>query len=220
MISSRYFCLENPNLSGASGSEARGGIAGGFSTAGSSVGTAPESGIQIGQKHQGADRPTEDPTSTSGRHDIGSASAGTDAMAREVDGGHVPGLHYRESNASHSSSSASASQDVHAQRTRSLIPPMDGEDEEAMKKRIAKAERRRESDADSKSKAAAVPVKSTGLAADGGDFDATKPGAGKEADRTCTSFSFSWLQINYRFSSRDGCFYPFCINANFNTSHA
>lgn len=26
-------------------------------------------------------------------------------------------------------------------------------------------------------------VKSTGLAADGGDFDATKPGAGKEADR-------------------------------------
>lgn len=26
-------------------------------------------------------------------------------------------------------------------------------------------------------------VKSTGLQADGGDFDATKPGAGKEADR-------------------------------------
>lgn len=27
-------------------------------------------------------------------------------------------------------------------------------------------------------------VKSSGLAADGGDFDATKPGAGREADRT------------------------------------
>ena len=30
-------------------------------------------------------------------------------------------------------------------------------------------------------------VKSTGLAADGGDFDATKPGAGREADRKSTS---------------------------------
>lgn len=28
-------------------------------------------------------------------------------------------------------------------------------------------------------------VKSSGLAADGGDFDATKPGAGREADRKC-----------------------------------
>jgi hypothetical protein len=28
-------------------------------------------------------------------------------------------------------------------------------------------------------------VKSTGVAADGGDFDATKPGAGKEAERKC-----------------------------------
>ena len=28
-------------------------------------------------------------------------------------------------------------------------------------------------------------VKTTGLAADGGDFDATKPGAGREADREC-----------------------------------
>lgn len=29
-------------------------------------------------------------------------------------------------------------------------------------------------------------VKSSGLAADGGDFDATKPGAGREADRKCS----------------------------------
>ena len=189
-----FYFLDNPNLSGASGAEAPGGIAGGFSTAGSSVGTAPESGVQIGQKHQGADRPTEDPTSTSGGHDIRSASAGTDAMAREVDGGRVPGLHYRGSKESHSSSSASASQDVRGQRTRSLIPPLEGEDEEATQKRIAEQERRRESDADSKSKAAAVPVKSTGLAADGGDFDATKPGAGKEADRKYIIFSFSRLR--------------------------
>lgn len=29
-------------------------------------------------------------------------------------------------------------------------------------------------------------MKSSGLAADGGDFDATKPGAGREADRKCS----------------------------------
>lgn len=170
--------------------------------AGSSVGTAPESGTRIGQKHQGADRPTEDPTSTSGSHDIKSASAGTDAMAREVDGGHVPGLHYRGSNAGHSSSSASASRDVHGQRTRSLIPPLEGEDEEATQNRIAAQERRRESDADSKSKAAAVPEKSTGLAADGGDFDATKPGAGREADRKYIIFSFCWKQVLHSYLPR------------------
>ena len=189
LIPCLFFTSDDPNLSGASAPEAHGGIAGGFSAAGSSVGAAPESGAQIGQKHQGADRPAEDPATMdpTGGHDINSASAGTDAMAREVDGGHVPGLHYREGNAGHSSSSAS--QDVHQQRTRSLLPPMEGEDEEARHKRIAASERRRESDANSKTKAATVPVKSTGLAADGGDFDATKPGAGREADRTYIPFS-------------------------------
>lgn len=33
-------------------------------------------------------------------------------------------------------------------------------------------------------------VKSTGMAADGGDFDAAKPGAGREADRTFSEGSF------------------------------
>ncbi len=32
-------------------------------------------------------------------------------------------------------------------------------------------------------------VKSSGVAADGGDFDAAKPGAGREADRTLLSIS-------------------------------
>lgn len=31
-------------------------------------------------------------------------------------------------------------------------------------------------------------VKSSGVAAEGGDFDATKPGAGKEADRECSEY--------------------------------
>jgi hypothetical protein len=31
-------------------------------------------------------------------------------------------------------------------------------------------------------------VKSSGMVADGGDFDASNPGAGREADRTCLSF--------------------------------
>ena len=117
-------------------------------------------------------------------------------MAAEVDGGHVPGLHCRGGATGHSSSSASASasQDVHQQRTRSLLPPMEGEDEEAMQKRIAADKERRESDADSKTKAAAVPERSTGLAADGGDFDATKPGAGREADRM---FFFFWFLLHF-----------------------
>ena len=129
--------------------------------------------------------------SGSAGHDVRTASAGTEAMAREVDGGHVAGLHPRGSSAIHSSSSASASQDGQQQRTRSLLPPMEGEDEQARRERIAaeEEERRRGSDADSKVKAAAaVPVKSTGLAADGGDFDATKPGAGREAERAYIHF--------------------------------
>lgn len=40
-------------------------------------------------------------------------------------------------------------------------------------------------------------VKSTGVAADGGDFDATKPGAGKEAERKYEYFDG---KQNYNFS--------------------
>ena len=81
---------------------------------------------------------------------------------------------------------------------------MEGEDEETMRKRIAaedEQKRRRESDAGSKTRAAAaVPVKSTGMAADGGDFDATKPGAGREADRMWKVCLF--CPIIYLWSSR------------------
>jgi hypothetical protein len=47
-------------------------------------------------------------------------------------------------------------------------------------------------------------VESTGFVADGGNFDASKPGAGKEADREC-SFSSRWIEANRsRVASREG----------------
>lgn len=51
-------------------------------------------------------------------------------------------------------------------------------------------------------------VKTTGLQADGGDFDATKPGAGREADRKFPSASLSNKasvpNITSRFDGREG----------------
>ena len=48
-------------------------------------------------------------------------------------------------------------------------------------------------------------VKSSGLAAEGGDFDATKPGAGKEADREFlpTSPTFAFVLTFYRPARRE-----------------
>ena len=159
--------------------------------------------------------------------DIASASAGTDAMAAEVDGGKVEGLK-RQSFSQHHGSSASETvvddgssgvgvrfdggskdgkggegrssghYDEH-HRPRSLVPPLDGEDEASMQRRIAEDKRRRESMAEKGS--GTKVVKSSGLAADGGDFDATKPGAGREADRMLYSLFIHSFIHTFMFNS-------------------
>ncbi|KAJ1337486.1 hypothetical protein MN608_00338 [Microdochium nivale] len=66
--------------------------------------------------------------------------------------------------------------DVHEQHRRgSLVPPRDPNDTSEAPKSDAE---RQEDKGDG-----TLYVKSSGLRADGGDFDATKPGAGREADR-------------------------------------
>lgn len=123
-----------------------------------SVGADPASGQKPIQKEQGADRPLEEPT---GEHE--------DAVTREK-------AKTEETQAGESPSGAPPSTGVSDPADQSG-KPLDT---------VNRGAEKDDSGIQSESKGSGTGeqyVKSTGLAADGGNFDATKPGAGREADR-------------------------------------
>lgn len=132
-----------------------------------SVGAQPDSGADAGQKHQGADRPVEEPS-----------------------GEQVGAI--REEKAKHEGAQAGSDPtDTTGDDETSAPPPKDPNDHSG--EPLGTVDHGAEGQGEKKKKDEEGPseekgtgekwVKSTGVAADGGDFDATKPGAGKEAER-------------------------------------
>lgn len=107
-----------------------------------SVGADPTSGQAAKPKHQGAERPAEEPSGEEHDAIVGAKAAAESAQRPGAPGG---GLH-------------------------------PGQEPESGPRAPSKGEGTGEK-----------YVKTTGLAADGGDFDAAKPGAGREADRELLS---------------------------------
>lgn len=133
-----------------------------------SVAADPASGQKPIQKEQGADRPLEEPA---GEH--------ADAVTKEK----------------------AKTEETQAGESPSGAPPSTGVADPADRSgTINNGADKENSEIQSESKGSGTGeqyVKSTGLAADGGDFDATKPGAGREADR---EFVFSFVSV-YQLSS-------------------
>jgi len=160
------------------------GPAGGVGGIEPSVSAKPESGATIGQKHQGADRPGDEPSGeqvdaikdSKAKHE--SAQAGDDDTA----GGSAP----PPKNPNDHSGKPLGTVDHGA--------PGQGQEKKA---EGGKSEEKGTGE---------KWVKTTGVAADGGDFDATKPGAGKEAERELDLFPsfFSLLFFQTLFAER--CF--------------
>lgn len=147
-----------PNVSGVGQSH---GPVGGVGAVEPSVSAKPESGANIGQKQQGADRPGDEPSGeqvdaikdTKAKHE--GAQAGDD----DTTGGSAP-------------------------------PPKDPNDHAGDPLGTVdhgapgQGQTKKEEGGKSEEKGTGEKwVKTTGVAADGGDFDAKKPGAGKEAER-------------------------------------
>ena len=128
-----------------------------------SVSADPTSGQEPFQKEQGADRPLEEPT--------GEQAAGiTDEKVKTEDtqaGGNISG----------------------APTTTELSDPADQSEKPI--EPVSHVTEEKGVEGDSKDSVTGEQyVKSTGLAADGGNFDAAKPGAGKEADRKLLLFFY------------------------------
>ncbi|MCJ1462672.1 hypothetical protein MMC07_001275 [Pseudocyphellaria aurata] len=124
----------------------------------SSVGADPASGQKPIQKEQGADRPLEEPA-----HEHVDAVLKEKTKTEETQAGEPP-------SDAPPSTGVSDPADQSGKPLSTINPGADKEN----------------SGIQSESKGSGTGeqyVKSTGLAADGGDFDATKPGAGREADR-------------------------------------
>lgn len=139
-----------------------------------SVGADPASGQESVQKEQGADRPLEEPA-----HEHVDAVLNEKAKTEETQAGEPP---------SDAPPSTGVS-DPADQSGKPLSTINLGADKE-------------NSGIQSESKGSGTGeqyVQSTGLAADGGDFDATKPGAGREADREFLPSSFSVFPVLFLF---------------------
>ncbi|KAK8248720.1 hypothetical protein IWZ00DRAFT_509024 [Phyllosticta capitalensis] len=131
---------------------------GAFGTAVPSVGADPTSGQQPAQKQQGGDRPGEEPSEDQ-----------TDAIKDKMDEGEAA-LAKRDPN-DHSGEPLTVHdgpEKTDQENKQDVSGP--GGAEESQEKGTGEQY-----------------VKSTGFSADGGDFDAAKPGAGKEADRLLDS---------------------------------
>lgn len=123
----------------------------------SNPGAAPASGAAPFAKHQGADMPTEEPS----HEQVGAISSKTDD-AEEIMKRRDPNDHSGEPMHMH------GGDDDHGWKDRrtSIVGNPGGQEHGKEPKGTGE-----------------IHVKSSGLAAHGGDFDATKPGAGKEAYR-------------------------------------
>lgn len=157
---------------------------------------------EIGQKHQGADRPTEAPNAAQteavkGKSDIGQKSqsdsdvkvtdANREQLATEGKLPTLPNDHSGEPMKMHTDTAKETSVDD-ADST-----------PEGKKDRLASVSHEGGGQHGKVEGTGEQWVKSTGLAAEGGDFDATKPGAAKEANRESMSLSTSELSvINHR----------------------
>ena len=144
------------------------GPAGGVGAVEPSVGSDPSSGQKPFQKQQGADRPEEEPSE-------GETKAVTDEKAvtegQQATGDSATG-------AGDDGDSKDFKKDPNDKSGEPLgSVPHGGQEEKKGEEGPQGA---------SKSEGTGEQwVKTSGLAADGGDFDATKPGAGREADRKC-----------------------------------
>lgn len=125
------------------------------SEASNNPGAAPASGAAPSQKQQGADRPQEAPSDATLSED------NPEALLKKRD----PNDYSGEPMRMHGESDKVP--DTQAERRESKVGNPGGQ----------------EHGADEPKGTGEKWVKSSGLAADGGDFDATKPGAGREADR-------------------------------------
>lgn len=126
----------------------RGTHAGGFSVADTSVSARPDSGVPLHQKHQGADRPMEDPSGNEGAEEAirRKKEQAEEAMTRSTESAQYGG---EQQHSKHG-----------------LTGPVDPDGEQRPSEGTGQKY-----------------VKSTGVAAMGGNFDATKPGAGREDER-------------------------------------
>ena len=162
------------------------GPTGGFGAVEPSVGADPSSGQQQRQKQQGGDRPLEEPSGEEAsaiskeKQMTENAQAGGEGSA---DGSHGPG-----------SGAVKHDQEDHSGAPLGTVPH--GGSEEERKPHPGQ-------EGGEKSRGTGEQwVKSSGLAADGGDFDATKPGAGREADRKSLTHC---LQSTSLHASQIGC---------------
>ncbi|KAF2686756.1 hypothetical protein K458DRAFT_363052 [Lentithecium fluviatile CBS 122367] len=150
--------LENTEGTGVTGSSAQkyaptGGDAV-PSSASSNPGAAPSSGATPSQKQQGADRPTEEPSAS------GTAEDSPDAILAKRD----PNDHSGEPMHMHDGSGKLP--ETQEGRRESKVGNPGGQEHGKEPKGTGD-----------------TWVKTSGVHADGGDFDATKPGAGREAER-------------------------------------
>lgn len=122
-----------------------------------SVGADPASGQQNTQKHQGADRPHEEPNKDEHQRIKDAKAEAEKAQEVDVSGPGPQPLSKTHGNAGKAQKSSSSGDDDDGPQSTSHG---EGTGEKY--------------------------VKSSGMKADGGDFDAAAPGAGKEADRKCT----------------------------------
>jgi hypothetical protein len=118
----------------------------------------PSSGQKPEQKQQGADKPTEEPNDSSSGVKVPHSDAEREELMKKGEFPRDPNDHSGE--------------------------PMKMHDASEQKKERSDSVAQEGGDPHGGSKGTGTEyVKSTGLAADGGDFDVTKPGAGKEASR-------------------------------------
>lgn len=154
--------------------------AGGFGTAEPSVGATPTSGSTPQQKHEGADRPMETPgpketEAVKEKKELGeekqtgqkhiTSDEEREKLAEKGELPHDPNDHSGEPMKMHDSTSENTTEQK-VKKDRSASVAHEGGGEHGKVKGTGEEW-----------------VKTSGLAAEGGDFDATKPGAGREANR-------------------------------------
>jgi hypothetical protein len=127
----------------------------------------PVSGQQPEQKHQGANRPDETPTDDKGKTRMPHSDEEREALMQKGEFPHDPNDHSGEPLHMHDGSEKKEENDV----------------SEGKKDRSASVSQEGGNPMGKKQGTGEEYVKSTGMAADGGDFDVTNPGAGAEATR-------------------------------------
>ena len=134
-----------------------------------SVGAQPDSGINTDQKHQGANRPTEEPSG----EQLGAIKEKKEKHEGAQAGGDLTGP-------AGDDDTSGAGEPLPKDPNDHSGEPLGTVDHGAE----GQGEKKQEQEGPSEEKGTGEKwVKTTGVAADGGDFDATKPGAGKEAER-------------------------------------